>query len=67
MYLSVTDLIDNLRYTFKNNQELLQTYQFRNNFSTCYAFSIIYAINTGARVKKQRMKSSNTDLRNRTN
>jgi len=67
MYLSVTDLFDNLRYTFKNDQKLLQTYQFRNNFSTRYAFSIIYTINTGAKVKKQKLKSSNRDLRSRTN
>ncbi len=66
-YLKITDVFDNLRYTFKNNQSIVQTHQFRNNFSTNYSFSVVYTFGIGSNVRKQNLKNSNRDLRNRTN
>ncbi len=66
-YLKVTDPFDNLRYSFINTQNEIQTFQYKNNYSRSMAFSLIYNFGFGNKTKPIKINNSNEEEKDRAN
>ena len=65
LYVNVVDPFDRLRYIFINRQPMVQTSQFRNNFSRSIRFTLQYNFDLGGKTKNVRYRRSSQDVKNR--